>query len=509
MNHLKVFRLFCMVYFLLLIYQQSFGKKIDASNLNVIAGTSAITGEIKTTDHINKDNIYVYITVPHNISGEFVKYKALVDHSGKFSLDSVAIETDTCLVSLYTSLNPEKYLFVKLINGEVTHLNITFQSDFIIKDIHITPAMNTSDVTRGFEVMLKALTHKGNRSIEPPLYNQSVGYFQNYVQKILSERLEVIHKDTLISNDLKELLSKDLRLSIYNAHVFDYENEMYRNFYNLNGNEDQKPDLQKIDRSYFHFLKDFDLNDPQYLNSLNFLDFQKEILQNETLGIPMIGDSDIPSWLKKVKAILSDLVGFDHGSYYDILAANAYARQLNEEVSPLTVTQKENITSYWKDGAIAQILFRKNKEVIALNQLKSPVVVKDVSLVSANKVLETIIAQHQDQVVFVDLWATWCAPCLEAMQQFRSTKQELKGKGIVFVYLTNSSSPVKLWEEKIKGIGNEHYYLTDAQWTYLMNHYELEGIPSYLLFNKQGVLVQKFTGFPGNVEVRDMINALL
>jgi hypothetical protein len=77
------------------------------------------------------------------------------------------------------------------------------------------------------------------------------------------------------------------------------------------------------------------------------------------------------------------------------------------------------------------------------------------------------------------------------------------------VYLTNKSSPKKLWEEKIIGIGNEHYYLTDAQWNYMMKQFDFKYIPSYLLYNKKGILINKFSAFPGNTTVKDMIDGLL
>ena len=134
------------------------------------------------------------------------------------------------------------------------------------------------------------------------------------------------------------------------------------------------------------------------------MEFQKVFLQNETLNLPKIVDSDIPSWLKNVKSILADVVGFDNGQYYDILVANAYALQLNEELKPLTEKQKENIKKYWKNGEIAKILFRKNQQVIEFDKFKSPAVVNDVSSVPDNKVIETIVDKHKGKVVLIDLW---------------------------------------------------------------------------------------------------------
>ena len=178
-------------------------------------------------------------------------------------------------------------------------------------------------------------------------------------------------------------------------------------------------------------------------------------------------------------------------------------------MKPLRKKKKENIIHYWKNGEIAKILFRKNEQVIELEKVKSPVVVNDISTVAEDKVIETILSKYKDKVVFIDLWATWCAPCLEAIKQFRVTKGDFRDKDVVFVYLTNGSSPRKLWEEKIKGIGDEHYYLTKDQWSYMMDHFGFEYIPSYLLFNKEGLLINRFSSFPGSDVVKEAIDNLL
>ncbi|MFC7526667.1 TlpA family protein disulfide reductase [Parapedobacter sp. GCM10030251] len=477
----------------------------------IVAGKSKITGRIITPDGQNKDSITVTITVQHPISGENVRHQVLADQSGKFSLD-FDMETETSLFGLYTSVNHHKVLYVKSINNDSTQINIAYDSDLSIKNAAVTPAMNQYDMRQSMEVLNKMIEYRPERPdlVYPRLYDKSTDEFLDKARSTVSKRLaQFVDHDELFSKEFKGFIAKDFRLFLYTGQVFDYEAEMKRNYRNATQDRVGKPEIQMIDRSYFRFLKDFDLNDPQYLHTFTFAEFQNLILQNEVLGLPVIGESDIPSWLASVKAILADLVGFDDGPYYDILAANAYGRQLNEQVEPLTEKQKEHITQYWKDGEIAKILFRKNQQVIELDKVKSPVVVNDVSTVTEDKVMETIVSKYKDKVVFIDLWATWCAPCLEAIKQFRVTKGYFRDKDVVFVYLTNGSSPRKLWEEKINGIGSEHYYLTNAQWEYMMDHFGFEGIPSYLLYNTEGVLINKFTAFPGNEVVKEMIDVQL
>ncbi len=503
MTNIKKISFYCLVSLLVLLLHKPF---VDAQTIK--AGTAKLTGSIKTPNNKNRENISVDINISHPISGEYVNYKAQLDNSGKFAID-IDVEMAISLISLNTSLNQEQSLLIKLNNGGITNVDIAYNSADEIENISISPNMNKYDITQSFEILSKMIGYRPDRA-PTPLYNKTTDYFLDYAKSVVTERLGIfLNKDSLLSEELKEVLTKDFSVFMYNAHVFDYKDEMLRNYHNTNMDKSETPDIQKIDKTYFRFLRDFKLNDPQYLYAFTFQEFQKTILQNETLAIPEIGESDIPSWLAGVKVILSDLVGFNDGPYYDILAANAYGRQLTEEQRPLSEKQKMNISNYWKDGEIAKILFRKNLKVVELNKFKSPVVVNDISSVPADKVIETILEKYKNKVVFMDLWATWCAPCLDAMVEFRNTKSDFHDKDVVFVYLTNGSSPRKLWEEKIKGIGSEHYYLTSAQWEYIMDHFGLSAIPSYLLYDKQGKLINKFTAFPGNKEVKEMIDRLL
>lgn len=499
--------LFCILLFFL-----SCKQDVNVDTVEIVAGNSKLMGSITPPDAQDKDSIIINISVLHPISGENVRYEAVTDQSGKFSLD-FDMETDTTYIALYTSVNLYKSLMIKMINGGVTDIDIVYNSNQDFKHIEATPDMNKYDMRQSNEVLSKMITYQPEKPddwVYPSHYDKSPNEFLNSVKRTLSKTLVLfVDNDNLFSNEWKRLISKDFLLFMYRGDVFDYEGQMTRNYRNATQDRDGEPEIQKIDRSYFRFLRDFDLNDSQYLHAFSFPEFQNEILQNEVLGLPIIGDQDITTWLSSVKSILADLIGFDEGPYYDILVANAYALQLNEQVQPLSEKQKENITQYWGNGEIAKILFRKNNEVVELDKVKSPTVVHDVSSVPADKILEAIVSKYKDKVLLIDLWATWCGPCLEAMKEFRSAKGEFQDKDVVFVYMTNGSSPKNLWEEKIQGIGSEHYYLTDDQWQYIMDHFGFEGIPSYVLYNNEGALNNKFTGFSGNDAVKKMIDDLL
>lgn len=351
---------------LLFLLSCNLATDINTETITIVAGTSKITGRIITPDGQNKDSIMVTITVLHPISGENVRHEVLADQSGKFLVD-VDLETDISYIGLYTSVNQSTTLIVKTINGGVTNVDIDYNSNRDIKNVEVTPDVNEYDMTRRMEVLSKMIDYIPNDPNwkYPHLYNKSINEFLDYANSNVSKRMALfVDNDSSISEEFKEFIAKDYRLFLYTGHVFDYEAEMKRNYRNATKDTIGEPEIQKIDRPYFRFLKEFNLNDPQYLHAFMFPEFQDSILNNEILGLPAIGESDIPTWLASVKGILADLVGFDEGPYYDILAANAYARQLSEEAKPLTEKQKEQITYYWKDGEITKILFRKNEQVI-------------------------------------------------------------------------------------------------------------------------------------------------
>ncbi len=51
----------------------------------------------------------------------------------------------------------------------------------------------------------------------------------------------------------------------------------------------------------------------------------------------------------------------------------------------------------------------------------------------------------------------------------------------------------------------EQYYLTKAQWEYITEKYDFTGIPTYMLFDKQGEPFKLFTGYPGNDTMQKLI----
>lgn len=129
--------------------------------------------------------------------------------------------------------------------------------------------------------------------------------------------------------------------------------------------------------------------------------------------------------------------------------------------------------------------------------------------VAPEDILQTILDKYKGKAVLIDIWATWCGPCKAGHQVMKPWKQELKGKNIQFVYITSPTSPLSTWQEMIKDIDGDHFYLTKEQYNYILNHYDSDGIPTYAIYDTEGNRTFKTIGFSGLDVFKNEVNKVL
>lgn len=476
-------------------------------SVKITDGTTRISGTISNSPDTESELI-LYLNDPVTSSVSVIKIPK--ENDGRFSIE-IPVQISRNYASLQIDRN--NYLTVLLRAGEKTRLKINYNKSGDIS-VHSNTPLNGYDMRMRNELLAKMSMFSSfdtRQKTSEILYNKN---YTDYLRSTMGEldyRIEeIVGKDIHLSRRMKNYLANEFRFFWLSYTVFFYPREMAANF------QENNPEEKWTDfvpppappKEYYSFLKDLDLNDPRHMYTSEYNRFLQRILVDKTLNIPPIGDTPVDVWLRQVKIIMSDPVGFDDGLFYDLLVTNSYGSQLTNKQNPLTHQQLENIEEYYMGSETEKILLRKNDEVIKLAVDTGDVVINDTPSVPKENMMEAIISKYEGKVVLVDLWATWCAPCLVAMDKIRPLKKELDDDSVVFVYITNSSSPLQSWNDKIKSIDGEHYYLDEESWDYIMTVNQLSYIPSYLLYDKNGELQEKMESFPGVAELHRKIDSL-
>ena len=392
-----------------------------------------------------------------------------------------------------------------LIPGEETRLELNFDGNKTTPMLTNRLGFNANDskaVLEVFDEVLEKITTANREIVTPEIYKQGT-------LKSFSKGLELFDKSEKLSGISKQVAISEFKAWYIKTYLFNYALWIGNNYENKHRTDSMQTEFrpQIPAKSYYSFLKDVDLTNPANFTARFYPDVLQLILSNDTLAIPAIEDMPVDTWLVQVKTILNDLIGPGTGQFYELLVSNAYGKQFNE-MKPLSETQKKNIASYFKNKSFIDILLAENERVVRLANKN-----RDEHFFIFNKpvenVMDQIISKYKEKVVFVDFWATWCSPCLKAMQESGSVRKELENKGVVFVYITDPTSPIKAWQLKIADIHGEHYYLTKEDWKNLTKKYNFSAIPHYLIFDKNGSLKQNLGAFINNEDIRKWINELL
>lgn len=143
-------------------------------------------------------------------------------------------------------------------------------------------------------------------------------------------------------------------------------------------------------------------------------------------------------------------------------------------------------------------LYQKVKSELEAPKLVSERIFDKLKHSSASAIIDSILVQNTGKVIYIDCWAVWCAPCIASFPASKRLHEKFEGKDIAFVYLCLESDSIK-WKNLVKehDLKGQNYLLDDDQSKALRDAFEIDGVPHYILINKQGVVFEKHAASPG------------
>ncbi len=208
---------------------------------------------------------------------------------------------------------------------------------------------------------------------------------------------------------------------------------------------------------------------------------------------------------QKLNDKLNKVFGVKESFVYDVFTLQQKSGYLESNFTPYTDDQLKWIQAKIKHPFLSNYIVDENNRIkakIEANKTQTGFAINTVKKTEGDELFDSMINKFKGKVVYVDFWATWCGPCMQGIKEIAPLKDEMKGQEVVFLYITNQSSPEKTWSNSIPNIKGEHYRVSEDEWNYLSQKFNISGIPHYVLVNKKGEIVNPKLGHHGNESLK-------
>jgi thiol-disulfide isomerase/thioredoxin len=121
---------------------------------------------------------------------------------------------------------------------------------------------------------------------------------------------------------------------------------------------------------------------------------------------------------------------------------------------------------------------------------------------------EFSLASFKGNLIYVDVWATWCGPCVAEIPSLQKLEEEYQDKNITFLSVsvdTDKEAWLKMIAEKEMG-GTQ---LWADGWSEITKSYAIFGIPRFMLFSTDGNVISTDAARPSSDEIRPLLDANL
>lgn len=121
------------------------------------------------------------------------------------------------------------------------------------------------------------------------------------------------------------------------------------------------------------------------------------------------------------------------------------------------------------------------------------------------------LADYRGSYVYIDVWATWCVPCIYEIPFLEKVEKEYEGKNIKFLSVSaDEPKDEQKWRNMIKD-KNMHgiQLLADnaIQSQFFVDYY-IYGIPRFILLDPQGNIVTYDAPRPSEDKLKELFNSL-
>ena len=96
------------------------------------------------------------------------------------------------------------------------------------------------------------------------------------------------------------------------------------------------------------------------------------------------------------------------------------------------------------------------------------------------------LSDYRGKVVYLDFWATWCAPCIKEMPNTEELKRRFSGRGVEFIYISIDDTRTK-WLNYVQANNLQGVHLHDfGMGSEIAQMFNVSRVPRYIIIDRNG-----------------------
>ncbi|MGJ7033827.1 TlpA family protein disulfide reductase [Niabella hirudinis] len=115
----------------------------------------------------------------------------------------------------------------------------------------------------------------------------------------------------------------------------------------------------------------------------------------------------------------------------------------------------------------------------------------------------------QGKPVFIDLWATWCAPCIEEIPYLKKAEQNNPSVQFISISIDEDEPRWRKFLKENKMNPNKHFLMDDYKKNLLTDVYSISEVPRFMIFNAKGNCVSSNFNRPSEPDFNAALQKIL
>ena len=443
------------------------------------------------------------ILVIHNCSSDYKNSQILFSGNIKNSTEKVIV------VSNYNSTIREEFP-IDSVGDFKAKVNVTKDGYYFFKigrpyakvrfkkgkDVHVNIDANDFFSSRNFSGELKVENNFNVKksALRSTLIGDSKDYFvvplDKFLPKIKKTKDEVfalIEKSRLSQKD-KEL---EKRIAEYD-YLQTYNN--YQKFYSYH-----KKSEADLPNDYYKPIIEMDIDDDEMFRHSSA--YRNLIIAcfRQSSSLAMKADSSI-SLIEFVKNRISEI----ESVYTSEQFASMLLRNMKQDNINIHEDYQE-ILSLFKTDRMRNRLSEKYQSALETVSGKKSIDFNYENFSGGRKTLEDL----KGNIVYIDVWATWCGPCLKEIPSLKVLIKEYNDKKIEFVSISiDDKKDYEKWREMVseKNVGGLQLYDSQGLNSSFMKAFNVGLIPRFIMLDEEGKIITSNAPRPSSEDIRNFIN---